>query len=123
MALTKAAMQHEADRAIDDARRLNPARRGEQRYSYTDKDGCVYAGTLPQIGEALISIYGVHRLTDNPEPYFADDVTGVRSIPRACTEWEWTTWAAGLEQRPQQHAAAALRKSDQRTVSTRKMDA
>lgn len=77
-------------------------------YTYTDKQGETFTGTLEDIGEWLIDSYTPEiACMDNMEPWHTLDDHGT-TYPRGFTLDEWVDWAATCEDRTRREVERAL---------------
>lgn len=94
-------------RAIEIAER-NREIASRKTYTYTDKHGETFTGTLEDIGEWLIDAYTLEiACMDNPEPWHTLDDFGT-TCPRAFTLDEWIDWTATCEDRTRREVENAL---------------
>lgn len=79
-----------------------------ETYTYTDKQGETFTGTLEDIGEWLIDAYTPEiACMDNPEPWHTLDDFGT-TYPRRFTLDEWIDWTATCEDRTRREVENAL---------------
>lgn len=94
-------------RAIEIAER-NREIASRKTYTYTDKHGETFTGTLEDIGERLIESYTLEiACMDNPEPWHTLDDFGT-THPRRFTLDEWIEWTATCEDRTRREVENAL---------------